>query len=186
MKRVYALAVVFLVILSATKLEAQMAGPVAFGLRASPDGGGFSAKFFLDKNIAIEAQLNGSGGNYYSDNDGPSMTLVGLAEYHIVLPDTSWRIFVGPGLHFGSWDRYNDNIYDNYRHAQGIFGIDGILGIEYVFKRVPLGISADVKPALNFAPDVAFFPNNFFGVGGRFYFGSNMHRRPMPQRPADR
>ena len=31
------------------------------GLRLSPDGAGFTGKFFMDRNLAIEAQLNAGG-----------------------------------------------------------------------------------------------------------------------------
>jgi len=184
MKKIQILLVALLIILLAPgNTMAQMASPVAIGLRGTPDGGGLTGKFFLDRNWALELQLNGSGGTYMN-NDGPSMTLVGLMEYHIILPDPSWRIFLGPGIHFGTWDRYGNGFYDNYNNgnAEGIFGIDGILGIEYVFKSIPFGISADIKPAVNFASQVAFFPNNFFGLSGRFYLGRPFpHQRPVPQ-----
>ena len=147
-------------------VQAQQRGDIAVGLRPTPDGGGATAKFFMDHNFAIEAQLNAGG--FYS---GQSVDAVGLLEYHIYLPDPSWRIYFGGGLHMGSWDRYDDN------HTQFIFGIDGIGGVEYVFKNIPLGLSADFKPALNFATDVAFFPHNIVGVAGRFYFGSAMNHR---------
>ena len=178
MKRILNLVTITLTMLfGAGNINAQMVSPMALGIRATPDGGGFTGKFFLDHNWAIEAQLNASGGSGYTNYDGPSMAVVGLLEYHIILPDPCWRIFLGPGLHFGSWDRYNDgySYYDrSYRGVQGIFGFDGILGVEYVFKSIPLGLSADIKPAMNVARDVAFFPNNFFGVSGRYYFGHPM------------
>jgi len=138
------------------------------GLRLTPDGGGFTGKFFVDRNLAIEAQLNAGG---VFGGEGESLTAVGLLEYHIPLPDPSWRIFFGGGAHMGTWDH-------DHRHRDGrrehddnefIFGIDGIGGVEYVFKRVPIGLSADFKPAINFVSDVDFFPHNMFGVSARFY-----------------
>lgn len=152
--------------------QAAVAQDVALGLRANPDGAGATAKFFMDHNWAIEAQLNG-GGVF----DGPSFAAVALAEYHIDLPPAGWRLFFGGGLHAGAWDRYDNG------NTQGIFGIDGIGGVEYVFRTIPLGLSADLKPAVNFAEDVAFFPNNFFGVAARFYLGRAAHHPPMRQRP---
>jgi hypothetical protein len=162
-------------------------GSVGLGVRLNPDGAGLTGKFFFTKNWAIEGQLNASGG-YGTWDDGPSMTGVALAEYHIICPDPSWRLFFGPGVHFGSWNRYYyssgpDYYRNNYQSgpAEGIFGIDGILGIEYVFKHCPVGISADIKPAMNFTPDATNFPNNFFGLAGRFYFGQRItyaHHKP--------
>lgn len=142
---------------------------IALGLRATPDGGGFTGKFFLDHNFAFEGQLNGAG--LY---DGNSVTVVGLMEYHIDLPAPGWRIFFGAGIHFGVWDHYY------YYDDRGIFGIDAVGGVEYRFSHIPLGLSADFKPAVNFVPDAEFFPHNIVGVAARFYLPSN---RPHPHRP---
>jgi hypothetical protein len=140
------------------------AQPVTLGLgfRLSPDGGGLTAKFLPEKHIVLEAQLNASAGYY----NGPGVAFVGLLEYNIFLPDPSWHLFVGPGMHFGGWDRWNDG------HAQGIFGLDGIFGIEYLFWSAPIGLSVDIKPAINLVRDYAFYPDNFFGLSGTYYFRS--------------
>ncbi len=36
-------------------------GRTALGIRLTPDGGGFSGKFFTDRSLAIETQLNVGG-----------------------------------------------------------------------------------------------------------------------------
>ena len=143
----------------AVQCSAQQAGDFAAGLRATPDGGGATAKYFFDPNFALEGQLNG-GGVFY----GSSVAAVGLLEYHLALPAPGWRVFFGGGFHIGVWDR-NDN-----GGNEGIFGLDGIGGAEYLFSNIPLGLSADFKPAINFVSHVDFFPHNIFGVAGRFYF----------------
>lgn len=165
-RNIFQVAVLFLLFV-VPSLRAQMTGPVALGFRANPDGGGLSAKFFPQKNLAIETQLNASL-SYYN---GPGVAFVGLVEYHLALPDPSWRIFIGPGAHAGTWERNSES------RAQAIFGLDAIFGAEYVFKSVPIGISADIKPAVNFVEDVAIYPNNFFGVSARYFLG---HRMPPP------
>ena len=181
-KRIFS--IIFLLVFALSSVQAQMVSPVGLGVRLNPDGAGFTSKFFLDRNWAIEAQFNISQGFLHGPDNapayGPSIALVGLLEYHIILPDPSWRIFLGPGIHFGSWDMYH-NRYDYYRTPQGIFGIDGILGLEYVLKSSPIGISLDVKPAMNFATDVGFFPNNMLGISGRYYLGHRMHASAKPQ-----
>lgn len=158
----------FLSVCLSTQLFAQSSN-VALGLRATPDGGGFTGKFFLNKNSAIEAQVNAGG---IMGLPGESFNMVGLYEYHFILPDPSWRIFFGGGLHAGVWDRgrYYSDMRDRWVDgSQAIFGIDGIGGVEYVFKKIPLGLSADIKPAINFVSDVDFFPHNMFGASARFY-----------------
>jgi len=183
MKRKLILIILLIMLIGVSIVNAQMVSAVGLGVRATPDGGGLTGKFFFSRNWAIEGQLNASGGTTYMNYDGPSMTMVSLLEYHIILPDPSWRIFFGPGMHFGNWDRYNDGsgYFDgHYSGTQGIFGVDAIGGVEYVFKSIPIGLSADMKPAYNFAKDATFFPNNFFGVSARYYVGHTMARKRSP------
>lgn len=162
MKKIfYAIAGTLASIVLTTNVHAQ-AGNFGVGLRMTPDGGGATVKYFFDRNLAIEGQLNAGG---IVALEGTSITAVGLVEYHITLPDPAWRIFFGGGAHFGNWDR------DDYRGNQFIFGIDGIGGVEYTFKKIPLGLSADFKPAVNFVTDVEFFPHNILGASARFYLG---------------
>ena len=142
----------------------------AAGLRATPDGAGISGRFFFIPSVAVELMLNGSGGTY--NDNGPSTTLVGLLEYNFLFDDPSWRIFIGAGAHMGSYKKYNDV----HVPTTSIYGIDGIIGAEYIFYAVPIGISIDVKPAVNFISGVTTFPNNTFGLGVRYYFG----RWPKP------
>lgn len=164
--------------------HAQMNSGIAVGLRGTPDGGGITGKFYMHNNWAFEAQLNGSAGNGYADNDGASMVAVGLLEYNFILPDPSWRIFVGPGIHAGTWDRYNDGYEGRYRNVEAAIGIDGIAGVEYIFKEFPIGLSADIKPAVNFASEAAIFPNNFFGVSARYYLPTTRgHQHQQMHRP---
>ena len=144
-------------------------GQTGLGLRLSPDGAGLTGKFFMDRNLAFEGQLNAGG---VFGGEGESFNAVGLLEYHIPLPDPSWRVFFGGGLHVGVWDHGNSRFTSEGKYrdgSEGIFGIDGIGGVEYVFKSVPIGLSADFKPAINLLSEVDFFPHNMFGVSARFY-----------------
>lgn len=170
MKKVlFSLALVFAG-LSAFFNASAKGGNVGLGLRATPDGGGFVAKLFLDRHLAFEGQLNAGGvtGGW----GGPSFNAVGLITYHIILPDPSWRIFMGGGIHAGVWDRGWRYVNSEGRYMddnRAIFGIDGIGGVEYVFKKIPLGLSADIKPAINFLSEAEFFNHNMVGVSARFY-----------------
>lgn len=168
--------ILFLGLLTATSFSTPDAnaqgGRGAIGLRATPDGGGFTGKVFMSKYLAFEGQLNVGG---IFSLPGESFTGVALLEAHIPLPDPSWRLIFGGGLHAGVWENgrwYNER--DNrwvYDRGEPIVGIDAIGGVEYVFKKIPLGLSADIKPAVNFTgggPD--FFPHNMFGASARYYF----------------
>lgn len=156
--------------LSAAFNASAKGGSVGLGLRATPDGGGFVAKLFMDKHFAFEGQLNAGGltGGY----GGSSFNAVGLITYHIILPDPSWRIFMGGGIHGGVWDRGWRYVSREGRYMddnRAIFGIDAIGGVEYVFKKIPLGLSADIKPAINFVSEPEFFNHNMVGLSARFY-----------------
>jgi hypothetical protein len=157
-------------------------GPAGLGVRISPDGAGITAKFFIDPRIALDVQINGSEGirnSTIKSSDvkkeiagyGPGWAATGLLEYNFIFSNVSWRIYAGGGLHAGKWDRYNHRDNDLAAPVQGIFGVDGVLGAEYLFKRLPLGISAEVKPAWNFLEEAAFYPDNMIGASVRFYFG---------------
>jgi hypothetical protein len=152
--------------------SAQNNGSVALGLRMTPDGGGFNAKFFTTRNWVVEAQLNAGG---VMGGNGESFNAVALLEYHIYLPDPSWQIYMGGGLHAGVWD-HGSRLYSTgdgyYRNSntEGIFGIDAIGGVAYKFKRIPLSLSADMKPAINLLSDPGFFGHNMFGLAARFHF----------------
>ena len=121
-----------------TPAQMQLINPVALGIRINPDGAGLTGKFFLCRNLVIEAQLSGSEGYLNMPHDGmgygPSWTGTGLVEYHFIFRDPSWRIYVGAGLHAGKWDKYDHSMNADAPMAEGIFGADAILGVEYLFK----------------------------------------------------
>jgi hypothetical protein len=146
-------------------------GKVALGFRATPDGGGFTGKFYGNKHMAVEAQLNAGG---VFGGEGQSVTLVGLLEHHFYMPDPSWQIFIGGGAHMGVWDHdgrrtwNGDNYYNDYSR-EGIFGLDAIGGVQYKFKRIPLSLSADMKPAINLVAEPDIFWHNWMGLSARFH-----------------
>ena len=153
---------------------AQVVNPTGIGLRLSPAGAGITAKFFLNPRFAVEGQLNGSGSYGRSTGGqlyGSSYYGVALIEYNLIFPDPSWRIFIGPGIHAGSWDRFNHHEHELAEQPQGIFGLDATLGLEYMFKSMGLSLAVDVKPAWNLADESTFFPDNMAGFTIRYYFG---------------
>jgi hypothetical protein len=173
MKKTIILLFALLCCFGSGSLRAQVAGPVGLGIRASPDGGGISAKFFFKEYLAVETMVNASSGNYH--DNGTSFTVAGLLEYHFILADPSWRIILGGGMHFGTWNRYGDA----HVSPLSVFGLDVIGGVEYIIPSVPIGVSLDVKPSMHFLSGVTNFPNNTFGLGVRYYFGRWAHEREI-------
>lgn len=176
MKTIHSLLAALIIVICTASANAQTVG---VGLRGSPDGGGLSVRVLPNPNFTIEGLFSGSWGfdHWPGTSYGPAVTLTGLLEYNILFSNPGWRIFLGPGVHAGSWNRHYYDRFETRPAAQGIFGIDGILGVEYIFHEVPIGLSADVKPAINLASDLAYFPNNLFGLSARYYFGT----RPAPK-----
>jgi hypothetical protein len=163
MKHVHIILIALL--LCSCSATAQVHGPVGLGLRATPDGGGFTGKFFFTDHLTVETMLNASSGNYY--DNGTSFTLCALLEHHFIFDNPQWRIFLGGGFHYGTWNRYGDS----HTSPFSVFGVDAIGGVEYIFASVPIGVSADVKPSLHFISGVTTAPSNTFGFGIRYYFG---------------
>ncbi len=141
-----------------TQLKAQEIGA---GIRLSSQAG-FTGKFFLDQQQAIEAQLNFNGYGY---------DLVGLYEYHMELSAPEWRWYFGGGAHLGTWNHAGVNAT--------LIGIDGIIGIEYLIQSVPIGISVDFKPAFDFSNYADnFIAHNTIGIAGRYYFKRHAAAKP--------
>ena len=162
---IFAILLITLCIASTVNAQNEAAPPFALGLRVNPDGAGITGRYFFTENVALEGIISGSNGFY--SHYGPSTTYAALFEYNFIFDDPAWRVFLGFGAHITSWKEYTDN--NNPR--QTYTGADVIAGVEYVFTEVPIGVSVDIKPAINFVNGVTTFPNNTFGLGIRYYFG---------------
>lgn len=58
--------------------------------------------------------------------------------------------YVGGGAHIGFFDdRYHVGWGTSTGRTYTVIGVDGIIGLEYVFADIPINISADWKPAIN-------------------------------------
>ena len=62
-----------------------------------------------------------------------------------------FKWFFGFGAHIGFWNGdYTYHYWGTTGETYTVVGIDGILGLEYSFKEVPISLSLDWKPAFNF------------------------------------
>lgn len=154
------------ILLISSNLVAAQPGRTGVGLRGAIDGLGITAKYFLDRGFALEGQLNVGG---LRAIDGQSIYTCVLIEYHLQLPAPAFRLYFGGGLHGGWWaSRPESDFVD-----EAILGLDGIGGVEYMFSKVPLGVSGDLRPSINYIREVEFLPHNVIGISLRYYFGSN-------------
>lgn len=122
--------------------------------------GGFSVTYkkFVTDTHNIEGQLT-------SWNKG--FRLAGLYEFNFYsfpsVEGLSW--FVGPGAHVGFWKKQYTK---DYSSAADI-GIDGILGLDYKFRDIPINVSLDWEPAVTLVGTTGFTPA-YGGLAVRYTF----------------
>jgi hypothetical protein len=127
---------------------------------------GFTGRIITENNFAFEGILGFRNGG---------VQLYGLFEVrkpmYLNRLDNVFLYF-GGGAHIGfvRWDQYDQHYdpyngspyhYDNYYdwHTGAAFGLDGIIGMEYVFDSAPISLAVDFKP--------------FFEIYGPFYLRAN-------------
>jgi hypothetical protein len=115
------------------------------------DGAGLTLKTF----IADKAALEFVG---FFNKDGVRIT--GLYEYHGELnTEGNLKWYIGPGAHVGL-----------YKGSNTAFGIDGVVGIDYKFNNLPLNISLDWQPTVEFFGGNSQFYGGWGGLGVRYTF----------------
>lgn len=172
MKKLLFIATIFWAVLFAGKeanAKKHHVKPFALGVRASPNGFGINARFFMKDQVFFEAQHNWSKG---TPNGAGRCLMNGLlVNYSIGLSVPNVRMYVGAGGHYGSWVQYKD------RSAPAdMFGFDWVIGTEAIFPASHFGVSVDFKPAYNFTSGITFMPNCTLGLGIRYYFGRWVRR----------
>lgn len=143
------LAIVFCVVLSAGIANAQDYRN-AIGVRLG-GGAGINYKHIMNNGNAFEAILD------FSIFNTGAAYLTGLYEWYTPIGSNGFNIYYGLGAHIGAFDK------------DFALGIDGIIGLEYRFPSVPIALSLDYKPAVNFLPEVRGVLNSF-GFGIKYTF----------------
>ncbi|MFZ0282572.1 MAG: hypothetical protein WAL29_13050 [Bacteroidales bacterium] len=123
---------------------------------------GLTVKHFLTQRTAIEGLLASRWRGF---------EITGLYEIHNQAFDVArlnW--YYGFGGHIGFWNGdYTHKYWGDAGVTYTVVGIDGVLGIEYNFKEVPINLGLDWKPAFNITGYTGFW-----GDGGalsiRFIF----------------
>ncbi|MGC9342403.1 MAG: hypothetical protein ACP5E3_06870 [Bacteroidales bacterium] len=155
-KRIFIIAIFLISIAGQAKAQDYIN---AVGLR----GGlaqGITFKHFLSNQDAAEGILAVRWGGFY---------VTGLYERHMPAFDTDGLyFFYGGGAHIGFWDSAN-NIWFDEAGSYTVFGVDGILGLEYVFYQIPFNISLDWKPAFNLIGVTNFWGSDL-AISLRFMF----------------
>lgn len=128
----------------------------ALGLKF-PGGFAVTYKKFITDNHNIEAQAM-----FWRKG----FRAVGLYEFNFDIPDAEGlRWFVGPGAHIGFWK----STYKDDYNSSADFGVDGIIGLDYKFKDIPLNVSLDWEPSIVLVGSSGFTPS-YGGIGVRYTF----------------
>lgn len=172
MKRLLLAALFVVAIGAVTKLSAQESTnatatttdyKTAIGIRLSTNApvvsNAITIKHFLNEKTAIEGLIS----------FGNDMTSFGaLAEFHRPFSTPGLRWFYGGGGYLGFGKEYDVNKDRDVNTT--FFGAQGVVGLDYKFANIPINISLDWKPELNFVTDINFEPAAI-GFSARFTFG---------------
>ena len=136
----------------------------AIGVKVYPGTGGAAVtlKHFINKGAALEAL-----GSFWERGG----RITGLYEFHWDIPGApGLKWYVGPGVHvsFYNGKYYNRNTYGGSYVAPGI---DGVIGLDYKFSKIPLNLSADWQPSFDFGNErYKGFGGDFGGIAARYTF----------------
>lgn len=142
--------------------------------------GSFSAFSQTNYDQAIGVRLIGgttiSYKNYFANNNielqvafwKNGTRIGGLYEFNYPVSGMNGLNFIlGPGIHFGRWNNQYKN--SNSLKSGSEFGVDGIIGLDYGFPKIPINISIDWQPSIVLAGGSDFAPN-LGGIGLRYTF----------------
>jgi hypothetical protein len=136
MKRCLAIIILALGIGMLAKAQEYKTG---LGIRAG-NSLGFTIKHFQNSKVALE-------GLFTTRWEGYDLT--GLYEVHRRAFDVDrLKWYYGGGLHIGFYNG-SHAYWGEPGTAYTVFGLDGILGLEYTIPDVPINIGIDWKPELN-------------------------------------
>lgn len=144
-----------LILLIANTSQAQSEYKTAIGGRVG-NPFAFSIKHFITRAGALEGYAGFSDGRY-GRNFNP--IIGGMYQHHFPIGDIAgfkWYVGGGALIQFFSYKNSNNTIYDDYTKTG--FGLNGVGGVDYKFKNIPLNVSADWMPTV-FLTDV---PDNFY------------------------
>jgi hypothetical protein len=149
MKKIF----IFLILVGlAAGVKAQRDYSFAIGVRAAPSPG-LTVKTFISGASALE---------FIGTTRWGGLNLTALYELHTMAFQTEGlNFYYGIGAHLGFWGNDNEPPWRDENDSGTVFGLDGILGLEYTFDEIPFNIGVDWKPALNLVPSADFWVDEF-------------------------
>lgn len=160
MKKIGLLILSMTLVISITNAQNKTANSLTYKTAAGVriwNGGGLTLKTFLDEKNAAE---------FIGFFGSKSTRITGLYEIHGDLnTETNLKWYIGPGAHVGFYKAgYKDETDNNT-----LFGIDGVVGLDYKFKNLPFNISLDWQPSFEFRSGFGF-NGDWGGLSARYTF----------------
>ncbi|NNF01102.1 MAG: hypothetical protein HKN22_00315 [Bacteroidia bacterium] len=156
MKKIKSLIILFLFTVLSVQAQDYNTG---IGLRFGSSNG-ITVKHFVSQKAAVEGILSSRWRGF---------KITGLYEIHNHFFDVNnmtW--YYGFGAHIGFWDGDRAWWGDDGK-TYTVIGVDGIIGLEYTFTEVPIGLSLDWKPELNLVGYSGFWGDSG-GLSIRYVF----------------
>ncbi len=121
---------------------------------------GITYKHFLSTTDAAEGLFTVRWGGF---------DITGLYERHAeAFHVEDLYFYYGGGAHLGVWNG-DVNPWFSDTHSHTVIGIDGIIGLEYVFSQIPFNAAIDWKPGLNLIGYAGFWGDEL-ALSFRFVF----------------
>lgn len=146
--------VIVMVLLACTYVNAQNKTSNSLTYKTSAgvrvwDGGGLNLKTFIDNKTALE---------FIGFFNGDGSRITGLYEFHGDLnTEGNLKWYIGPGATVGFYDK------------KTIIGINGVIGLDFKFKDLPLNVAVDWQPGFQFGSGYGYV-GNWFGGAVRYTF----------------
>ena len=160
MKKLFFL-IIFIIITAGVYAQKMALGDdykTAIGVKIYP--GAISVKTFTKDDLALEGLL-------YFWNYGTRFT--GLYEIHRDITGVDGlKYYLGPGAHIGVWNNHWNDKYPS-RNDGVMFGVDGVIGLDYKINGAPIDVSIDWQPSFNFV-GYSYFEGGWGGLGVRYAF----------------
>ncbi|MDX9769016.1 MAG: hypothetical protein RBT19_01545 [Tenuifilaceae bacterium] len=159
MKAKHFLAIFFVLTLFSAEAKAQHTYNTGVGLRGGYPSG-VTVKQFLTSNTAAEGIVSfGWGG----------IGITGLYQIHNRIPDApGFEWYYGGGAHLATAKADDNSPFAGSMGGELFLGVDGIIGVEYVFESAPISLSLDILPILNIVNDIGVWFNS--GLSIRYTF----------------
>jgi hypothetical protein len=144
MKRVLTIAFLFFIALN--KVSAQ-GYTQSLGIRTSWISPGIEYRYYTSDTHSLRGLLT------VRDRGLQLHALTEFYQYDLFPFSYQLVFFYGAGLHAGyeSWDEviFENNVHRSLTHSAFLAGIDGVIGLEYLFYEAPVKVGLEAKPFLD-------------------------------------